>query len=264
MNAVPNCVRVQLFVNEEPRDFSRNGYVGRITAGDIVQVAVIMPRKRLDLHVFSADGAGHIQVRKEARTENGQSDETRTYVLTVPTGADNRGQPRPCRDNRLRILQLSPTGEYHLWDVGIFSQEGSFWLIGLETDAGQCCWDGANVVLPHRCRSWPEFERYVGKLVSNALNLPSSDSYEPPQRPYARPNPGEGIVEWFNPLVGIGAVLLHDGKDARVHWTQIGMPEQPRFLLPGQSVRYKNLVPAQQTNDRSTTFKLELKGVEVL
>lgn len=255
---VPAEVNVLLTVDGKERRFEADGYFGWLKSGQRIDVLVDVPRGR-HLFVFSTDGVGNISPRKPF-SGNGEGD---VYRLAMPV-KDYNGKAVPARENRLKLLSFAGNGKYVVWDLGICAQDKNFFLIGLQTDEGTCYWEGEQVVCPDRSREWPQFEEYLGQVIieRGGYVLPSINLFKPaPDPKYPAIGAGEAVVEWFNPLNGFGAAKLHDGRSARVHWTQIISDDRLRALIPGQRVYYEKLKEAKQANERETSFKFELAGV---
>ncbi|MBI3633443.1 MAG: hypothetical protein HY226_04075, partial [Candidatus Vogelbacteria bacterium] len=71
----------------------------------------------------------------------------------------------------------------------------------------------------------------------------------------------QGTVLWWNFALGLGAINTKYGV-ARAHWTQVAPYPVQRWLVPGKTVQFKELVEPKQTGDHETKFKFEAIEVE--
>ncbi len=161
------------------------------------------------------------------------------------------------------------TGEAHIWEVALVSQEGKFFLTvhwhcstpAFKSLKNTVCFPGST---RHRL-----LEKVLVENVPDDLPLLPISFMEPMEK--MRPKglrKNEGIVEsWYAPR-NMGCILTSQGP-VRVHWTDVPPRPRLRFLKDGEKVRFLELrVPPENPKTefravRKAQFELQAYGIEV-
>ena len=76
-----------------------------------------------------------------------------------------------------------------------------------------------------------------------------------------------GCTSWWDSSRGVGSAWIwHKGEkvEASVYWAEIQRPSRRAYLVPKESISFKEVITKRNPSGRNSKFKLELKGVEVI
>ncbi len=244
-------------------NFQQDGFLGEFSPGDkfILRVQLSEDCDPVDICRTS----GKIRTRRIKGNE-------RPYVeQIVAVQRNNEGKAfTSAHNNSIRIFEYGESGYVAVWSVGIFAQDGKF-FVGIQRDYEMqfiSLADG-HIVCPEKEDIWPDFCNYVRKSAKWS-DLPRETSAPKHEEQKLRYNQGQ--VKWYNSLTGVGCVRVAGitsaknglkSQEARVHFSHIESPSQRlRKLEPGQLVTYDQLHKLRRRyGQRKTDFEAELYGV---
>lgn len=256
---------------------AEDGFLGRLKSGVLTIVARVA--SGLPIYGLDVDGKKDVRLRanKAAKTDppmEGKEFHARVAVEYGEGVSYNGGQETEYREvfftrypaNNLRLLRLEPSGEFHIWEIAIVSQNSDFFLTVQETYSGSCYKSDDGLACP-KVNKWPQMIQLMADIIEEAglASLPDLITYSEDTRPPDRYIGNTGIVLWWNHAMGMGVIQTHDGQ-ARVHWTQ--SPKRPRlaFLQKDEHLFFEEVgspvvKPRPDGSVRPTAFKLEAKGI---
>jgi len=233
------------------------GRLGILSHGKI-RLDVWVQARYEDTHVFTVDGGKNIAPKRNQALE---WREERHYNLNIPIENASHGIPfARYPQNNLRVLVIEKNGWIQVWEIALISQFGNFFLTVQQTYRVRCYRDGEKVVCPQL--KWPQMDSFVENLKEgDPKELTPLAEYQPEPKPTGNGlGPKEALVLWYNMAKQVGYIVDKDGKQIRVHWTQIERPGPIVFLLKGEVVTYADLKPTRG----ATSFEKEAFGIKPL
>lgn len=165
-------------------------------------------------------------------------------VHKVPIIVTQRCVP-PYPRNTVSFMHTDFHGKANIHELGIVRRAQSLYVIFHNHYDAQCYSDQGKVVCPY-FRRWPAMQRWLEELyIKEIHSLPPIAQYYPiPTKPLELDD-HEGIVKWYNPLIGQGEGYIrtyYHGSyiEAAVRGDQLLMPGVG-ILLPGAYVKYATL-----------------------
>jgi hypothetical protein len=242
----------------------------RVQRGQKVQLLVDIAAGRLgDFEVFQLDAAGKV-IPKAPFLEIDQ-DGNYLFSSFVPIGP-----PRPTSSCANLLTTKWPQNtvwiakrEQTAVSVACFSlvvQYGRFFIVVEETQKFEAYLLDGQAVFPS-C-SWQELNAKILSAFANpdgyGINLPSLEKYcQPLAFDPSILQANQAWVDWYNVCKGYGAVILRDGRKARVHWQNIKPTKRKELirLRSGDLISYKHIAEPNMTTANGTKFEWEIYGV---
>jgi hypothetical protein len=204
-----------------------------------------------------------IQMRR--MTEKGKE----YYEKVVPVRVvvkDGKNFPYTLRDRNLMIVSVvEKDGTIHTYKTSIFIQWGLCFAYIEEflSYAIQKKQDIQIIGLDNR--------QALGEILIpllKDLNLPDRLRKSLPNKPRTPPAPNRGLIEWFDPSLGIGMLITSSGAGARFQYSDItnAYPKDrkkanPVIPIPGQIVIVREVIKAPPF--LRSGFKFLAKGITI-
>lgn len=259
--------------NGEGLEIENDGYIGRLSTGRATGPALVKVYVDPPGHLIfglNVDGQKNV-VLKSSRTlvatppfeEGGKY-----YQMQMKIPVDGPNGYELARGKSFRLLWLKPAGGVELWEVGLISQTGEFFLVCQKNYQFQGYLDDeCEIVYPDFEERWPQLADFLREVLDYIRHgvFPPVFKWRPALLPNAADlDEGLGMVKWFNLFSGTGSVyiLTNDGEgveEAKVYWAEVPKRPRLRFLVPGEHVKFKEV---RSPRGRGyTEFNWELVGV---
>ncbi len=234
----------------------------------------------IDLHIkiradrtvaFMVDGYKNITLKREEKSELGRYYRRRIQIKqTNPSPSFGRPAGVPHTEyplNALRLIEVDISGVFRVWNVGVVSQRGVFFVLIQDQYEARCYMDGDSVRCPYfeeGVHHWPQLLDTLPRILKSMGVMPATYRGEAAESDFtfSKLMRGTAGVEYWDVANGFGGLVTDTGVRARVHWTSITREGDRRaFLVPGEIVSYKELVPPMLTKNRPTKYKWEAREV---
>lgn len=254
---VPGVTKVTLLQGDRPLHGDRGGRIAHFDSGAPVLLTVdIEPSARIVAFCSHVDRS--VALKGRANCDGHPRYE---YELGIP-----RFGLRPF-ENRIRLMYIED-GLLKIADFGAILQNRSMYLVAAGRYRLPVCRDAQKVVhcpfLQEGSKAWPQLMAMIQEVAQKALitNWPLVPGEEPlcvvsDPADFGRDH---GVVEWYDPFRGMGAVRIVGGS-ARVYWKEICVRREPVFLQQGEVVHFDE---AQDDDKKGGSLPLSLHGVTVV
>ena len=247
-----------------------HGYLGDLKPGSY-RLAVVVPAEvEGNTVAFILEGYGsQVAALKNKATgeflEKGGKVFARSITIRQDPESGNEYPITFSTENNIRVARIFEGGRFELHELALIGQKGRFYLWAQLYATGLAYKDQHQVVIPTLVK-WEGIHRLVADKFGDRIvrDLPFLAEWEEPVPDQTQLAENQGRVLWFSGASGTGAAVLSDGTQARVYWMEV-MPRVKdglSYLLPGEIIHFQEKIPPD-AGSRSTTFKWELKGVEV-
>ncbi len=185
------------------------------------------------------------------------------YRITIRVIRNNDVVFTPYAHNNIRLLTVTPDGHGELWAVGLVIQRGQLYLVEHRMYEFQCYRaNNGHLICPvfqqkYSCRSsWSEMLTLIRDMVpAPRTELPPIEEYDTPESAENILDSNEGMIQWFDPFMGMGAVQTRHGI-ARVTADQIQGNGNLVNPAPDTKCSFSKIVRPEKGS-----FKLEVKDV---
>lgn len=259
---------------------NRAARLGRLESGSVslllafprvvgVEGAVIVP--------FVVDGKKNVNTLKPMKAEEDEDivwerkisvfySPPRVLTLDRTVGGNEGLSYTRYPDNHVKVARIARDGKIEVWEIAVISQGGDFFVtIQRLYEAQAFGGKDSPLKIPTFDIKWPQLAALLRTIVTTLnLSLETKPVQEEVEKDLAEGlQEGQARVVWFNSANGVGSVVLQDGSQARVHWSQISKRELGRrYLIAGENVAYKELrTPTLSPSYRQTGFQKEVVGV---
>lgn len=266
MKRLHSSVETRLFCKNEPVAFSDvDGYFGELdvtAVGKKYTLRMCIPTAATWHSVLNVQGKNRAII-PYAATRNGERSLVYSRNVSIQRGTNGNAAYLDQRNSHFTVLELLSDGVFQMWNVGIITQRGMLFVVQHPTYSGQCYKNGRQVALPSLQRPWPALSGYMEEFLGDAgvSVLPHLGDYQLTDVPLVHIESDHAKVVWFDPFIGYGVADLGDGRQARVHYSNVTPPNDSCVvcLQAGERLRYRNIVDSGKEGPLS----LELKGVTV-
>lgn len=260
-------VRVCLSIDDREQDPLSNGSIGELYPhqGVVILACVDSP----NIFGVTVDGQKNV-IPKKNWNENGEL--PRMYKASVPIKVDLKDIPYSEYPGcHFRLLQFNSDGSLWIWEIALISQSGEFFLSVQNTYQIRCYQDSVGNIIWPQLEDWDQMRIVVEGLWRESFLSPHFVEKIPSIKTYCSSvsaltqgiSENTALVLWYNRAQQFGCLLLGDGREARVHWSEI-RERKPAYLKSMELVRYEGLVSPRETKNRLTSFDWEVVGVTPL
>ena len=240
---------------------SDDGYMGRLfNESKTVMLNVEIPRIR-KAFCFSIDKRGvHERTPHNREKTADPLDIYKTYV-PIRYKANSRTLGTTYPKNHIKICDIRDSGQFDIWEIGLISQRGTFFLVAQKSYEGVGLYKGGggNILCPY-FKDWQQLISIVARHTT-PIGLPPVSLYNPPATINAGDLEGNvGRVIFFSEARGYGAVATPFGI-AKAHYTQIKGRPRRSYLEKGERVLFERFDKSQEKEGGK--LKNELFGVSV-
>lgn len=220
------------------------------------------------VHPFSVTEDKHIVPMEPHREENGR----RLYLQPMDVIQGENWTYVEFPKNLIRMLWVKAGGQMFLTDVGIISQNGSFFRVYQQMYRTQMyrtatnkivCPDFEGALAP--TKKWPQLVEFLNQAYTELKDgLPRFADYKESAPTHRLQVPeGKGVVEFYHLLAQMGKIATtHEGApvEAGVVPRHIERPSRLKYLIRGEVVTIGSLCPPQQGS--KSEFKHFARHVE--
>ena len=221
-----------------------------------------------DSKLFQLNQAGRI-IPQTPHRQNDSGDSI--FYFWVPIT-----QPRPSADILATSWPQNTVFIANRYDSGVavncFSlvfQGSKAFAVVEETQRFAACESDGRAIFPG-CQ-WKKFRErillpFFADSAAYAKPLPPFSDHQEPSFDRSSLEKGQAWVEWYNICRGYGAVILRDGRRARVHWRNIEAIDRRQLvrLESGDIIGYKGIAKPNVTNTNGTKFEWEIYGASLV
>ncbi len=193
---------------------------------------------------------------------------TQVFSKVIPIGWGGGTPQLPTNGGQsLRLLSVDVNGRLHDLVVSLVRQGDKLFVTVQETYREQLYKAGDLVVSPPMEKTRMSTLERVRKLLEGhdefIATLPAASTYQKPdlKKQSLTLREGEGLVLWFADGMNSGSVLCRDGRQHKVHYTEILTIRHGRkFLRTGEKVLFRGKKPIpgrSQFPDQLTDVQVE-------